>query len=245
MQSFLRSRHPGLRQKRKADGLQTAFITLGLATRAKLPRDNQWVYGKCGIREFYFEDDTCPWKTSPIIDTDIGGVVRVATMPESCWYDRDRYHLHIHKFGDTSQEAQKLTSDDEEIRDSEIFVKHPQCHIELKMVVIPRPHPTNDPQPWGFKTGSNGLSVRDNDGDVVEENDSKFSHHMDNYDSAVTAAQNAWEFVRPRGWPQEGPPSEFPDNMDDIEDYYAVSMTDNPKIGDILMGPKLTIARDA
>ena len=29
-----------------------------------LPRHHHWVYGKCGIREFYFDNEVCPWKTA-------------------------------------------------------------------------------------------------------------------------------------------------------------------------------------
>lgn len=201
-----------------------------------MPRHHHWVYGKCGIREFYFDNEVCPWKTASEVKVQVGGVVRINTMPESCWYNGDRYILKYHPGGDDQEKARVFDYANE-------IAHHPQCALRLTMAVMPQvvneaTNSVNDPRGWGFSSIGSG----EGDEDQVVEQDADFSHHMDNaqYMDKIRDAVEAWEFVRPQGWPGEGPPTKdaIPEDLDGITEFETVPPSEEAAY--IKLGPRLT-----
>ena len=166
-----------------------ASITLGL------PPNAPQIVAKCGIREYFFLNNQCPWNHVPKIKRlSINGVIRMGTVPESCWYDHEKYILKYFKNGNEKSIPQILP---------ERFTRHPQCHIEINMIVVKQLEKDNgkwfknmewnDPKSPGFQINEN-----------VSMEDVGLTHHMDDAEFTRRAEETKrggnYVFVKPKGW---------------------------------------------
>ena len=120
----------------RAEG--TATATNSLITVADriipLPPKVGWkARAKCGLREYFFQDRKCPWNFdhAQAVELKVGGILRVQTKPESCWYDANRYALK-YVDGENGSVKHLLVHAD---GGRELSV-HPQCHLSMQLTVL-------------------------------------------------------------------------------------------------------------
>ena len=216
------------------------------------------IVAKCGVREFFFEGNQCPWSTVKTKKILVHGVIRMGSVPESCWYDRHRYSLSFHKHGD--EKALKTTLQGNDIGDQ--LSRNPQCHISMQLIVAKHPQQQisrakekgdnefNDLRSSGFQPEDDG------GGKNIVLEDKDLRHHMDNkfFKSIIdqTKNENDYAFVKPKGWEEiidpdtnsvifRPHPEDFqhlPQELDDITRFQTLDDDGSGKnYGKIQFGP--------
>ena len=216
------------------------------------------IVAKCGVREFFFEGNRCPWSTVKTKKILVHGVVRIGSVPESCWYDRHRYSLSFHKHGDEKALKTRLQGND--IGDQ--ISRNPQCHISMQLIVAKHPQQqisrVEEKRDNEFNDlRSSGFQPEDAGGEkniVLEDKDLR--HHMDNkiFKSIIdqTKNDNDYAFVKPNGWEEiidpdtnsvifRPHPEDFqhlPQELDDITRFQTLDDDGSGKnYGQIQFGP--------
>ena len=168
-----------------------------------LPPSSTSIIGKCGINEYFFRGKECPWKTLKTRKIAVNGVIRLGTIPESCFYDDKRYKLKYKKNGDQKSSSQTLT----DTKEGTALLRNPQCHIGISIFVAQFQFEVfNDPRASGFQADKQPENANGNneDKEQILINDQELSHHMDNTHLHKVIEQtkndNSFVFVKPKHW---------------------------------------------
>ena len=213
--------------------LFASLLTIGIASSTSitiaLPPTSSAILGKCGLREYFFLNQQCPWNHPPRTkQISVLGVVKIGTVPEACWYNAKTYSLSYYKNGNKQNKREPLP---------ERFTRHPQCHISMDMIVVKQKNDRSASHPDFNDPASSGFQVVQ---DSAVAADSELTHHMDNKEFLkrvqATKQDKDYIFVKPFGWQEIAEPDgsvivrpnpddfkHLPSDLNDISKFQELS----------------------